>query len=209
MRPPLPFIRDARGLDYAFCGLIVSLHSVGNLFSSFTAGLLPVAIGRKKSILFFNLFFALSYVLIIFGNHNWCIAMAFFLTGVARGATSNFCNTAINSSSNSGKSMDDQWTGRSMSLCRGIFIPDSSDTVYGNRGIRLDHSVLFYACDGNFKLDSIRNDPEWKMAGWNEKRKKTAVSDSSQNRCFICALQHYFFYLCAAGGCHRMDDHIF
>ena len=62
----LPFIRDARGLDYAFCGLIVSLHSVGNLFSSFTAGLLPVAIGRKKSILFFNLFFALSYVLIIF-----------------------------------------------------------------------------------------------------------------------------------------------
>ena len=33
----LPFIRDARGLDYAFCGLIVSLHSVGNLFSSFTA----------------------------------------------------------------------------------------------------------------------------------------------------------------------------
>lgn len=24
----LPFIRDARGLDYAFCGLIVSLHSV-------------------------------------------------------------------------------------------------------------------------------------------------------------------------------------
>ena len=93
----LPFIRDARGLDYAFCGLIVSLHSVGNLFSSFTAGLLPVAIGRKKSILFFNLFFALSYVLIIFGNHNWCIAMAFFLTGVARGATSNFCNTAINS----------------------------------------------------------------------------------------------------------------
>ena len=31
----LPFIRDARGLDYAFCGLIVSLHSVGNLFSSF------------------------------------------------------------------------------------------------------------------------------------------------------------------------------
>mgnify|MGYP001034961854 FL=1 len=52
----LPFIRDARGLDYAFCGLIVSLHSVGNLFSSFTAGLLPVAIGRKKSILCFNVF---------------------------------------------------------------------------------------------------------------------------------------------------------
>lgn len=93
----LPFIRDARGLDYAFCGMIVSLHSVGNLVSSFAAGALPMFIGRKKSILFFNAFFALSYGLILFGHHNWAIAAAFFLTGLARGATSNFCNTAINS----------------------------------------------------------------------------------------------------------------
>lgn len=45
----LPFIRDVRGLDYGFCGLIVSLHSVGNLISSFFAGTLPLAIGKKKS----------------------------------------------------------------------------------------------------------------------------------------------------------------
>ena len=93
----LPFIRDARGLDYAFCGLIVSLHSVGNLISSFAAGMLPVFVGRKKSILLFNAFFAISYLLIIFGNNNLCIAFAFFMTGLARGATSNFCNTTINS----------------------------------------------------------------------------------------------------------------
>lgn len=93
----LPFIRDARGLDYAFCGLIVSLHSVGNLVSSFAAGALPVVIGRKKSILLFNAAFALAYLLIILGRGNFCIALAFFLTGLARGATSNFCNTAINS----------------------------------------------------------------------------------------------------------------
>lgn len=93
----LPFIRDARGLDYAFCGLIVSLHSVGNLISSFAAGMLPVAIGRKKSILLFNAFFAVSYLLIILGQSNICVALAFFMTGLARGATSNFCNAAINS----------------------------------------------------------------------------------------------------------------
>lgn len=92
----LPFVRDAKGLNYAFCGLIVSLHSVGNLISSFIAGALPVVIGRKKSILFFNAFFALSYVFIIFGNNNFFIAAAFLLTGMARGATSNFCNAAIN-----------------------------------------------------------------------------------------------------------------
>ena len=38
----LPFIRDERGLDYAFCGMIVSLHSVGNLISSFISGILPM-----------------------------------------------------------------------------------------------------------------------------------------------------------------------
>lgn len=93
----LPFIRDARGLDYAFCGLIVSLHSVGNLISSFAAGTLPVFLGRKKSILLFNAFFAISYLMIIFGNSSLLIALAFFMTGLARGATSNFCNTTINS----------------------------------------------------------------------------------------------------------------
>lgn len=92
----LPFIRDAKGLEYVFCGMIVSLHSVGNLLSSFISGALPIWIGRKKSILIFNSFFALSYLLIILGNDPLFIAAAFFLTGVARGATSNFCNKAIN-----------------------------------------------------------------------------------------------------------------
>lgn len=92
----LPYIRDARGLEYAFCGLIVSLHSIGNLASSFASGALFSIIGRRKCILIFNSFFALSYLMIIFGNHNFFIAAAFFMTGLARGATSNFCNKAIN-----------------------------------------------------------------------------------------------------------------
>lgn len=92
----LPFVRDARGLDYALCGLIVSLHSVGNLFSSFMSGTLPVFIGRKKTILLFNAFFAISYLMIIFAKSDWLIALAFFLTGLARGATSNSGNAVIN-----------------------------------------------------------------------------------------------------------------
>lgn len=92
----LPFIRDARGLDYAFAGMIVSLHSVGNLISSFLAGALAVTMGRKKTILLFNAFFAISYALIIFGNSSIYVALAFLMTGLARGATSNFNNTTIN-----------------------------------------------------------------------------------------------------------------
>ncbi len=92
----LPFIRDQRGLDYAFCGLIVSLHSVGNLVSGFLAGALPMAIGKKKSIMLFELFFPLSFFIILYGNNNFLLAFAFFATGLARGASSNYCNTKIN-----------------------------------------------------------------------------------------------------------------
>lgn len=92
----LPFIRDARGLSYAFAGMIVSLHSIGNLISSFAAGALPAVIGRKKSILLFNACYCLSYILIVFGTGNIYLALAFLMTGLARGATSNFANYTVN-----------------------------------------------------------------------------------------------------------------
>ena len=92
----LPFIRDARGLEYTFCGMLVSLHSVGNLLSSFFAGALAVKLGRKRSILLFNAFFAVSYLLIIFSGSAVCLVLAFLMTGLARGATSNFSNATIN-----------------------------------------------------------------------------------------------------------------
>ncbi len=93
----LPFLRDAHGLDYAFCGLIVSLHSVGNLFSGFFAGALPMLIGKKRSILFFEFFFPLSFFIMLYGKSSFLLAFAFFATGIARGASSNYCNTKINS----------------------------------------------------------------------------------------------------------------
>lgn len=93
----MPFIRDARGIDYAFSGLLVSLHSVGNLISSFAAGTLPVLIGRKKTILFFNSFFAIAFALIIYVKNPMALVVAFLITGLARGASSNFNNTTINS----------------------------------------------------------------------------------------------------------------
>ena len=92
----LPFIRETRGLNYAFAGLLVSLHSVGNLFSSFASGTLSVFIGRKRSILLFNACYALSYVLIIFSGNNYMLAAAYLMTGLARGASSNFGNYTIN-----------------------------------------------------------------------------------------------------------------
>ncbi len=92
----MPFIRDERNLSYALCGTLVSLHSVGNLISSFFAGALAVKLGRKRSILLFDACFALAYALILFGHSPAFLILAFTMTGLARGATSNFCNAVVN-----------------------------------------------------------------------------------------------------------------
>lgn len=93
----MPYLREARGLDYVFCGLLVSIHSVGNLMSSFLAGMLPMAIGRKKSILVFNIAYPMAYLLILLCSGRIPLLIAFFLSGIARGASSNYCNSRINS----------------------------------------------------------------------------------------------------------------
>ncbi len=92
----MPFVRDERNLSYALCGTLVSLHSVGNLISSFFAGAMAMKIGRKRSILLFNACFALAYAIILFGKSPFWLILAFTMTGLARGATSNFCNAVVN-----------------------------------------------------------------------------------------------------------------
>lgn len=92
----LPFIKEAKGLDYAFSGLLVSIHSIGNLAAGFLSGIFAVRMGRKRSILLFESLFPLSFLLMIFGGSRPVLILAFLLTGLARGASSNFNNTNIN-----------------------------------------------------------------------------------------------------------------
>ena len=92
----LPFIREAKGLDYAFSGLLVSLHSIGNLAAGFLSGILAVYLGRKRSMLIFESLFSISFLFLIFGGSRPVLMLAFLLTGLARGASSNFNITTIN-----------------------------------------------------------------------------------------------------------------
>jgi fucose permease len=92
----LPYVRDACGLDYLFAGLLVSLHSIGNLIASFVSGLLPLAVGRRKSILLFSACYSVSFTILLLTQSHVLLALAFFLTGFSRGAVSNFNNSVIN-----------------------------------------------------------------------------------------------------------------
>ena len=92
----LPYIRDSYDLNYSFAGLLVSLHSVGNLFSSFIAGILPVWLGRRRSIQLFSFCYVLAFTLLLLSGNHAVLIIAFFMSGLCRGAVSNFNNTEIN-----------------------------------------------------------------------------------------------------------------
>lgn len=91
----LPYILDTYGFAYALAGLLVSLHSIGNLVSSFLAGVLPLWLGRRKSMLVFSSMIIISFVLLVFVENYFAIALAFLMTGLGRGAVSNFNNAVI------------------------------------------------------------------------------------------------------------------
>ena len=91
----LPFIRESRNLAYAQAGLIVRFHAVGKFFSSLVFGFMDSLIGRKRSILIFDLFFPLAFILIFLGKGFAVICAAYLMTGLARGANTNYCNAHV------------------------------------------------------------------------------------------------------------------
>ena len=108
----LPFIRSARGIGYGFAGLIVSLHSVGNLVACFVAGALPAVIGKKKNILFFDLFFALSYVYYIW-KKSILVCSSILSHGDCQRGKQQFLQYG-DQQSGTRKSMDHQWVTRNV-----------------------------------------------------------------------------------------------
>lgn len=92
----LPYMRETYGLSYQLAGILISVHSVGNLISSFIGGILPAYLGRKKSILLLSSCGFIAFILMPLTNSPIILILAFFLTGINRGAISNFNNSIIN-----------------------------------------------------------------------------------------------------------------
>lgn len=92
----LPYMKETYNLNYKLTGLMISFHSIGNLISSFIGGILPVYLGRKKSIMLLVSTGTIAFLLMVFSGNPILLLIAFFLTGINRGAVSNFNNTVIN-----------------------------------------------------------------------------------------------------------------
>ncbi len=198
----LPFIREDRGLNYAFAGLIVSLHSVGNLCSSFLSGTLAAWIGRKKSILFFDFFMPIAYLMIILGKSNIWLALAFFLTGFARGANSNYCNAVINAMA-PGKAWILNGLHAMFSIGAFLFpIILSCFTVSGSDGYILGCWFMMVMGVISFTLYFLSPSEDASAAGSRGSKEKTGDRSFGFFRegLFWLTILTLFFYLCAEQG---------
>ena len=97
----LPIISDEYGLNNTMSGVLLSAHQVGNLIAGFIAGVLPLYLGRKKSIMFLCSFVVMGFLIMILTGNPVLLILGFLFTGLSRGSISNFNNTIVNEVSNS------------------------------------------------------------------------------------------------------------
>ncbi|WP_313131835.1 MFS transporter [Anaerocolumna sp.] len=97
----LPLISSEYGLNNTVSGALLSAHQVGNLIAGFIAGVLPIYLGRKKSILFLCSFVVMGFFIMIITGNPVLLILGFLSTGLSRGSISNFNNTVVNEVSNS------------------------------------------------------------------------------------------------------------
>lgn len=92
----IPFLRDAYGLGYDVSGALLSAQSAGNLLAVLAAGLLPVYLGRRKTVLLTGVWMAVAYLVFALGlGWGWVLLLSCFLNGIARGGNVNFANTMV------------------------------------------------------------------------------------------------------------------
>ena len=97
----LPIISDEYGLNNTMSGALLSAHQAGNLIAGFIAGILPLYLGRKKSIMFLCCFVVMGFSIMILTGNPVLLILGFLFTGLSRGSISNFNNTIVNEVSNS------------------------------------------------------------------------------------------------------------
>lgn len=100
----LPLISREYNLSDTMSGSLISMHSLGNLISGFVAGVLPLYIGRKRSIVMLSSFVTVGFILMIITGNPYILLLAFLFTGISRGSVSNFNNTMVNEVSDSSPS---------------------------------------------------------------------------------------------------------
>ena len=91
----LPMMKEEYGLSYQAGGLLISAHSVGNMATGLIAGVLPLMFGLRRSLLVQNILPFAGFAMTLVTGNPWVLIFALLLTGLGRGAVSNYNNQII------------------------------------------------------------------------------------------------------------------
>ena len=92
-------LQERYGFAYGMTGTLLSLMSIGNLIAGFLVGVLPGALGMKRSVLLLAIGYAVGYSLMGLTGAVAVLALAFFLVGIAKGSVMNTCTILVSDNS--------------------------------------------------------------------------------------------------------------
>jgi len=189
----LPLISSEYGLNNTISGGLISAHQVGNLISGFIAGILPVYLGKKKSIIFLCSFVILGFVIMMVYGNPILLLIAFLFTGLSRGSISNFDNSTVNEISGSSPS--------ALSILHSVFAVGAflspilvivSTKIGGEKGWKLATGFIIFLVLISMILFSQMKGDEHIV-----KQKKSLSYVFLKDKYFWAGTGILFFYLCA------------
>ena len=92
----MPDLKLAYSLSDTLGGLLLSGQSAGNLVAGFISGIVPLYLGRRRSVVLLSaLMFLGVLMMVLWGNPIWLL-LSFVLVGLGRGACTNFSSYETN-----------------------------------------------------------------------------------------------------------------
>ncbi|MCL2568232.1 MAG: MFS transporter [Oscillospiraceae bacterium] len=189
----LPLISAEYGLSNTISGALLSSHQIGALIAGFSAGILPLYLGRKKALLFLCTFVIVGFtIVIITGNPVWLI-IGFLFTGISRGSISNFNNAIVNEVSNgSAAALNLLHSVFAIGALSAPFLVIWSTNLMGDEGWKLAVLIII-----GFVTAAILFFSRAKIAeSTKEQRKEKLSYQFLRNRWLWYNIGILFFYLC-------------
>ena len=88
-------LQERYGFAYGMTGTLLSLMSIGNLLAGLLMGMLPSALGMKRSVLLLTIGYAAGYAVMGLTGAVALLAAAFFVVGIAKGSVINTCTILV------------------------------------------------------------------------------------------------------------------
>jgi fucose permease len=190
----LPLISSEYGLNNTISGALLSAHQVGNLIAGFIAGILPLYLGRKKSIMFLCSFVIVGFLIMILTGNPVLLILGFLFTGLSRGSISNFNNTIVNEvSGSSPAALNILHSIFAIGALTAPFLVILCTHIAGDGGWKIAAGVIIVLCMLSIFLFS-----QMKIEDTGKKKEKAVISyQFLKNTYFWVSAGILFFYLCA------------